>query len=216
MIATFLIETGLLLYGVWRYKLSETTRIVAMIFAALAAFQLAEFAVCRSLGDPLVWSRAGYVAIALLPPLGMHLIYAVAGAKRRMLLLPAYASAALFVGFFAFVGHSLEGHACLGNYVIFQVARGSGALFAGYYYGWLVAGILLARHFANHTANVRMRRALTGVATGYVAFIVPTIAANLINPETIAAIPSIMCGFAVLLALILGFWVLPNAAKRRV
>ncbi|GEM_PF-4205541 len=42
------------------------------------------------------------------------------------------------------------------------------------------------------------------------AFIVPTTAVNLINPATLAGIPSIMCGFAVLLAIILAGEVLPS------
>ena len=52
--------------------------------------------------------------------------------------------------------------------------------------------------------------ALRALALGYLAFIVPTTAANLINPATLAGIPSIMCGFAVLLAIILAGEVLPS------
>jgi len=50
---------------------------------------------------------------------------------------------------------------------------------------------------------------------GYSIFIIPATTVNLVNPATISGIPSIMCGFAVLLALALGFAVLPVAAKRR-
>lgn len=52
--------------------------------------------------------------------------------------------------------------------------------------------------------------ALRALALGYLAFIVPTTAVNLINPATLAGIPSIMCGFAVLLAIILAGEVLPS------
>jgi hypothetical protein len=52
--------------------------------------------------------------------------------------------------------------------------------------------------------------ALKFLAIGYLAFIVPTTAANLIDPTTLAGIPSIMCGFAVILALVLVLGVLPK------
>jgi hypothetical protein len=41
-------------------------------------------------------------------------------------------------------------------------------------------------------------------------FILPTTAANIVDPSTIAGIPSIMCGFAVILAIILTGFVIPR------
>jgi hypothetical protein len=44
---------------------------------------------------------------------------------------------------------------------------------------------------------------------------VPTTLVNLIDQNTIAGIPSIMCGFAVFLALALVFWVMPRGGQKR-
>jgi hypothetical protein len=44
----------------------------------------------------------------------------------------------------------------------------------------------------------------------YLSLLVPTTTVNLINPETVRGIPSIMCGFAVIFALILGLYILPR------
>jgi len=216
MIATFCIEIGLAIYTMWRYRQSLVTRLIVLLFVFLAMFQLAEFMVCRgATGNTLIWSQIGYVAITLLPPLGIHLVYAIAGVKKRPLLIPAYIAAAGFMAFFAFVGNAIDGHACLGNYVIFQVAPGSGRLYGAYYYGLLLVTLGLGYYFRNQTKDRHQRRAFTGVMVGYLAFIIPTATANQLSPETIQAIPSVMCGFAILLALILAFVVLPVVAKER-
>lgn len=54
------------------------------------------------------------------------------------------------------------------------------------------------------------------MSLGYMAFILPTAFFNIIKPETVSAIPSIMCGFAVLLAFTLTLRVMPNAAEAKI
>jgi hypothetical protein len=56
---------------------------------------------------------------------------------------------------------------------------------------------------------------LAGLMFGYSIFIIPTTVVHLLHPETLLGLPSIMCGFAILLALTLGCIVIPNAAERR-
>ncbi len=216
MIATFVIEICLALYTIWRYKLTTIARLAVLLFVALGTFQLAEYMVCRGIGgDPLAWSRIGYVAITLLPPVGIHLITVIAGDKRRWLIWPGYIAAAGFVAFFSLIGRAIDGHVCLGNYVIFQVAPGSGWLFGLYYYGFLIMTLLLGWRYTHRTKDQKVRRALEGVMLGYTIFIIPATTVNLVDPVTIVGIPSIMCGFAVLLALALAFIALPAVGKRR-
>jgi len=50
---------------------------------------------------------------------------------------------------------------------------------------------------------------------GYVVFIAPTTLVNIIDPSTITGIPSIMCGFAVLMAVALAGKVLPEYTKQK-
>lgn len=203
MLATFGIEIIFALYVLLRYKLDTTGRLVVALLAALAAFQLAEFNVCAGGWiDPDLASRLGYVVITLLPPIGLHLVYALAATQKRPLLLPAYVSAAAFAVFFLLAGNALTGNSCQGNYVIFQMTAWSVWLYGLYYYGWLFASMALCYRLARGRAK-HTQKALYWFAIGYLAFIVPTTIANLIEIETLYAIPSIMCGFAVLLAIIL-------------
>lgn len=216
MLTTFAVESVLLLCVLWRYKLNAVTRLVALLLCFLAAFQLAEFMVCE--GDPsraLMWSRIGFVAITSLPPLGIHLAYALVKAKRRPLLWLAYGTAAAFAFFFGFMGSSLNGYVCSGNYIIFHVAADADLLYAAYYYGLLAVGVWLTLRLHGEQKDRRVRRALLGLMLGYLAFIVPTATVNLLNPTTTEAIPSIMCGFSAILALILVTVIVPASGRRK-
>jgi hypothetical protein len=216
MIATFTIEIILAIYVIFRYKMNEVGRLAVAMLVSLATFQLAEYMVCGSItADSMLWSRIGYVAITTLPPLGLHLTYVLAGAKKRPLLIPAYVTGAGFTAFFILAPSAFSGHACLGNYVIFQVAKGMGALFGAYYYLWLAVTLLLGWRFMKQVEHAKQRRAIGGLMAGYAIFIIPAVAADLLSPGVIHGMPSIMCGFAVILALILVFVVLPNGAQKK-
>ncbi len=211
MMATFIIEVVFAIYIIYRYKLTPITRLAVGILLGLAVFQLAEYNVCEGAWgvDSLTWARVGHVAITLLPPLGFHLATRLAGQKQPWLVGSAYAAAAVFSAIFLFVGPGMQSQLCLGNYVIFKIAPWAVIPYAMYYYGLLMLGVAYAWQSAKNLTEVKRKRSLYALAVGYLAFIVPTTAANVIDPSTIAGIPSIMCGFAVILAVIIGTVVLP-------
>lgn len=216
MLATFLIEIILAVYTFVRYRLNIVGRLSVAMLVLLAVFQAAEYNVCGGqFIEPMWAARIGFVAITLLPPLGVHLAYAIVGSKKRPWLRPAYGAAAGFVLLFLFAGQSLAEHVCQGNYVIFSLVPGSEWLYTIYYYGLLAVTIWVCAKFIEVSKQQNIRRALGGLIIGYLAFIVPTTAANVIDAMTIEGIPSIMCGFAVLLALMLTCWILPYAGTKR-
>ncbi len=216
MIATFAIEIILAVHTLVRYKLSAVTRLAASMLICLAVFQLAEFNICEgALGlDSANWARLGFVAITLLPPMGIHLATKLAKDNQPVLVAGAYAVAVAFAGYFMFVAHGLTGPACMGNYVIFEIAQGAGGLYTMYYYALLIVAVAYARQMASRAQQAHKARALNALAIGYLAFMVPTTAINLVNPDMVSAMPSIMCGFAVILALVLAGEVLPQYHKR--
>lgn len=223
MLATFAIELVLAAYALWRYKLGPLARLVVISLLALGSFQLAEYHVCTG-GEGLNaadWSRAGFVAITLLPPLGLHILHVLARKKTGWLVPLAYATMAVFVGYFLLASEAFQGYACTGNYVIFQIGNGPAVAYGVYYYGWLLVAMLLGWRWANclktqEGKEPRKRlEAVRGLIIGYLVFLVPTALANSVNPETRRGIPSVMCGFAVLFALILTIYILPRLARRR-
>jgi hypothetical protein len=216
MIATFIIETTLFIYTLTRYKLNTLSRLVAMIVGLLAIFQLAEYHVCEYSGtaSAATWARIGYVAITLIPALAIHLIRTIAHRGWRPLVGLAYASAGFFVLFFGFNKSAFASHICAGNYVIFQLEPRAGGIYFSYYYFWLLIGIALAL-FLSVKGSQKTREALVLQVVGYLTFLLPTAIVNTLNPKTISGIPSIMCGFAVLYALILVFGIVPRTLTRK-
>ena len=216
MLATFAIEICLAMYVFWRYELTRVNRLAIALFVFLAIFQLAEYMVCGGLGMTAnTWARIGYVSITILPPLGVHLAFALAGKRNRLLTSGVYLVGVAFMGYFLLATNVFTGSECLGNYVIFQLGTTASHLYSIYYYGLLLFAIGLCWRFANKATSGR-KKALQTFIAGYVLFMLPTTIVNTVSPATIAGIPSIMCGFAVLLALVVAFWVLPLAGKTRV
>jgi hypothetical protein len=212
MLATFFIEVFCAVYVIAKYRLTAVTRIAAALLIGLAVFQLAEFNVCvGAFGvDSLTWARIGYVAITALPPLGIHLMLTIAGVKNPWLVATGYISGLVFACIFLFVGQGMGAQQCLGNYVIFSIAPWSVIPYFIYYYGWLLVAVGYSLYLGSRLKKRNQKIALYCLAVGYAAFIVPTTAVNIMDPSTIAGIPSIMCGFAVILAIILTGFVIPR------
>lgn len=208
MLATFLIEFSLAFYVIWRYKLNTISRLVTTMLLLLGTFQLAEYMICGGLGlNHIEWARLGYISITFMPAVGLHLVMTIAKYKSPLLLAAAYASATAYALYFATAGSAIMGSVCTANYAVFKVNDVGSYIFAIYYYGWL----LLAAGLAAYLARKKSKNAATlrWMVAGYAVFIVPTTFANIVDPSTIAGIPSIMCGFAILLAIILVWRVLP-------
>lgn len=215
MIATCIIETSLLVYTLVRYKMSTLTRLAVATLGLLALFQLSEFTVCGATHwSAAFWSRVGYIAITLLPPVGMHLIKTISGRGPRWLVQLGYVSGIFFAAVFGLSSTAFQSHVCAGNYAIFQLAHPIGGFFFAYYYGWLILGIMQSLYFCM-TATINIRKALIYQVFGYLSFLLPTGIVNAMNPQTIAGIPSVMCGFAVIYAIVLSFGIVPLTLAKR-
>lgn len=217
MIATFFIEIGLAAWTLWRYRHTMLVKLVAVILLFLAVFQLAEFTICENMFglDGITWARIGYVAITALPALGIHALTYIAKRPAKWLVRVSYTAMALFMVYFGFVGHGITATTCGGNYVIFETNAAATMWYAYYYYGLEFIAMLAAVYFATKSDDKRTKQALYGLTGAYLTLIVPVATVNLINRELIHAIPSIMCGFAVFLALIIALYVLPRSAEVR-
>jgi hypothetical protein len=214
MLATFAIEIGYLLYVIIRYKMNALNRLVSALLLCLATFQISEYFVCGADYSSSMWSRVGFVAITMLPPLGIHLIHTLAGKSWNNITGTAYGMAVVWVGVFAFFEHVFSGHQCLGNYVIFQVKPGLGGLYFAYYYLWLGVGTWLAYQYSK-TVKKKDGKSLYLLAVGYLTLLVPTTTVNLLNPEAQLGLPSVMCGFAIILATIVVFGIMPKSGEKR-
>lgn len=217
MIMTLVIEFGLALYVLLRYKLRKSTSIIILILILLGMFQLAEYQVCGG-NQALFWSKAGFVTITLLPALGVSLIHTVASKKLTQTYnLLAWLMATFFVVVILITPIRELSPVCNGNYVIFKYAHPNNfsiIAYTAYYYGLLLSGIYAAYIWAKAIKSNR-RRALYLIITSYLVFIIPTFIINVVLPYTVMAIPSILCGFAVFAALLFALAVNPQVGKKR-
>lgn len=215
MLATFAIEIIFAAYILWRYKFTPITRLIVLLLTFLAVFQGTEFLLCGGMAlSGGTWSRIGYAAITMLPPLGIHLAYLLADKKPGPVVAFAYITCAAFIAYFVFATQAISGHTCYANYVTFSTHDASVIPYAVYYYGWLFVGTFLTWKWAN-TLDKHRKAALYALMTGYLALLIPTTTVTLIWDETLAGIPSIMCGFAIILAGILTMKVAPESIKLR-
>lgn len=219
MLATFVIELVLAVWALWRYKHTAIVKVVVGILCCLAFFQMAEFNICavRFGMSSITWARLGYVAITALPVMGIHALMIMAGVARRFrwFIGLSYGVMLLFMVYFLFSSQGLTAAACGGNYVIFTTSVLGTSWYGLYYYGFEWLGLFMAVVLARRTVEVRTKQALYGFIASYLILFIPVGTANVINPKLVQAIPSIMCGFAVFLALTITLYVLPRVADKR-
>ncbi|MGH7237697.1 MAG: hypothetical protein ACREGF_04135, partial [Candidatus Saccharimonadales bacterium] len=190
MLATLIIETLLVLYTLWRYKLTVLTRLIVLTLVMLAIFQLSEYHVCTGYGLTAEdWSRLGFAAITTLPALGLHILHVLAAKPKRKLVVAAYLTMVGFIVYFLSYHAAFIGYRCTGNYVIFQIGDRPASVYGFYYYGWLFVGIglgaLWASQFIKRGKSVRSRlQMVRALIVGYLVFLVPTAVANTISPAT--------------------------------
>lgn len=214
MIATFLFEIAAMVYVLVRYKMNTTSRLVSALLLNLGLFQLAEFAVCTNNSLALLASRLGYVAITLLPPLGLHLVCTISMIKNKIWLYFSYLAAFLLSGYFLLAPNAFKSNECTGNYVIFQIGELQAVIYSFYYFGLIAATMMLALKYRKNSKG-RTRKALTWTLLAYLVFIIPVAIIIITHPDTREALPSILCGFAVFFAIILTFKISPIILKRK-
>ncbi len=210
ILATFALEFLLAVYAWWRYRLTAFGRLSSIFLLLLAGFQLSEYAICQG-ADPALWTRLGFVCTAFLPILGIDFVTRLRRMKYPMVWGYALASAFSVV---LLLSPGLFGAAeCTGRFVAFRTASaGFDALYATYYLAVLFLGIGLAwQGLAQPGAH---RRALIWILVGYAAFMLPTFAVYFLTAFGSPSVASVLCGFAVLMAIILVLRILPLAHRK--
>lgn len=212
MMGTFIIEAALALWVVARYRLDTFGRMATSILLLLATFQAVEYSICEISTDR-IFAVIGYIAITWLPAIALHL--AIKLSRGPFIgAVPGYLLAALWTGLFVLYPSIIQTVSCSGNYTVLSLTDPYAVLYGFYYYGLLVAGLVISI-FGRTKSPVDMRQARGWLALSYLLMMVPTYAVNTLNPETVRAIPSIMCGFAVTFAIILALRIMPLVGTKR-
>lgn len=210
MLITGLIEFGLFVWLLIKRNRNRALSLIIIILFCLAWFQFVEYYSC-------IWAvdtsaiMSGMVAITLLPALGFDLVGRIAGGVGGVRL-GYWIAGSVSLGFIGFP-QLFENAVCSGNYLIINVDEGIGHIFGGYYLLYLVWALIEGIKYSNRSIESNRRISMMWLMFGYVSFMLPMAIVYSVNPELVMAIPSVMCGFAIILALILGFKVAPALTK---
>jgi len=211
MVGTFSLEIILALYIMHRYGLKKLfNKLSVFLLFLLSIFQIAEFNICSG-SLPEVWGRIGFVATALMPPVGLHLVSLIT--KKHSHIPFAYLFGLVFAGFFAFTSGSISNAVCGGNYVIFSTTHSSFHILYGMYYALFLLWGLYTALTAHANLNEKEVSTLKWIALGYTSFMLPAALSYIIFPFSRDGFASILCGFAIFMALILAFAVVPRYSK---
>jgi len=217
MLSTFIIEIILAIYTFLKIKPSRLKNIGVATLVLLALFQLAEFFVCSTIGinGINIISRVGYISITLLLPLGLHLANEIGGRRKHWTIYLSYGIAVGFIAFFIIIPGSIKDSICTGNYVIFRMLGFSNIVYGTYYFGLLLAILITSVNLASRQKNKNKRSALHWLIAATLSFTLPVALIYFLAPSAGSAIPSVMCGFAIIYAIILALKILPLASKAK-
>lgn len=210
MLATMLIEVGLGIYTLLKYRHGVFAKVAALMLFLLGIFQLSEYQICSG-QNPEFWSHLGLIAITFLPIVGLQLVSMVS--KKRLLLTAGYAIAITFSLIFIFVPQSITEPFCGGNYIIFSGPAALSKFYAAYYGIFLVFAILESIIAMQENRNRRAHRVFRWFIIGYLSFMLPMGIVYAVYAPARIAVTSIMCGFAVILAFVIAFQIVPQYYK---
>ncbi|MEK7648396.1 MAG: hypothetical protein AAB400_00575 [Patescibacteria group bacterium] len=187
-----------------KYSKTPFGRIAAIALILLSVFQFAEYTICSS-GNSVVWNKIAYAAITLLPAIGIHLISYTTHPTYWIRI--AYPIAIIIATSIAIVPGAFTATYCTGRFVVFQLNDPLRIALGSYYTFFILLGIFqLTRALIKKVGD---REINLWLLLGYLSFTIPALIVYIITFSSRIAVPSIMCGFAVLLAGIIVFKILP-------
>jgi len=210
-LATFIVESLLAIYVFMKHRTSKVGRLAFASLIFLALFQLSEYLICAGRNE-LFWYLIGWLSITLLPPLGLHLVSVVTG--RNLFYRYFYFAGFVFMGIMIFYDGLLVSAYCAGNYVIFtSISPFLEELYKFYYYLGLILVVVGSVWPKGRGLLELEKKLLCYVVIGYLSFMVPTAIIIQLPSFGLHSLPSVLCGFAVIFAFILTFFIVPTGRK---
>lgn len=209
-LATAALEIGA---AVWALRGPGRRSIVipaSAILLLLAAYQVVEAVICTaSFTATSIFSflpRLAFIVVAWLPPTGLWLTAKLYPGKKRPL--QAYATAMYLVGAGLVLAIATDVRFVSATVceIVFARFTNPTPLYRAYglfYQSGLFAMLLISAYGVTIASDTRQRLLLGQVLLGSIAFIFPSLVTVAVVPVAERALPSIMCHFALLLALFL-------------
>ena len=198
-----IIVVGWALWGPGERGVVRTTGAILML---LAAYQLAEVAICSNVAAAGFLPRLAFVIVTWLPALGLLLIAQLRQPRSRIFGGSAYAMLAAAAGVVVWIvvdRSFASASVCNAVYARYTHAMPRFLVYSSFYWLGLAGMIGFSGYGAMTCRDLRRRQQLTQVFIGTTGFVGLSMLTSWFVPTARGALPSIMCHFALLFAVCL-------------
>ncbi len=181
-------------------------RTVSAILLLLAAYQIAEVAICANVTAAGFTPRLAFVIVTWLPALGLLLIAQLLRPRSRTFTVSAYAMLAAAAGIVVWIvvdRSFASASVCNAVYARYTHAIPRFLVYSSFYCLGLVGMIVFSGYGAMTCRDPRRQRQLAQVFLGTVTFVALAVLTSRFVPPARGALPSIMCHYALLFAVAL-------------
>lgn len=176
------------------------------ILVLLAGYQITEVAVCSNIAGAGFLPRLAFIIVTWLPALGLLLIAQLRRPRSWTSYTGAYGLLAAAAGIVAWIvidGSFATVSVCNAVFARYTHVIPRFLVYAWFYWLGLIGMAVFSGYGAMACQDERRKRQLTLLCGGTLAFTIPSIAVSWVVPTTRGALPSILCHFALLLAICL-------------
>jgi hypothetical protein len=205
-LATFFIEISFVCYIFMKYKPTLFSKLCIALLISLGVFQLAEYAICTTEYKD-IWVKIGYVSITLLPAIAIHIISTIVK-RHTFLTTSAYTISGLLIAAIIFIPEVALSATCMTTYVDIQSHWLYAILHRSYYVGFILIGLYtLWYSMRKHIGDKKEEQFMIAA---YAIFFIPSLVLFYFKVVVETALPSVMCGFAILTAFIFTLFLIPR------
>jgi len=176
---------------------------VGALFLLLAGYQFAEVAVCSN-PENLLLTRLAFFDITWLPPLGIWIVWVLSAPKIKALnAVPlVYFAAAAGLSFWIFSDAGcITKSVCQTVIARYQQSNPFETVFGLFFQSAMAILIFGAAAGMASAGDAVRRKHLANVQVGILGFVLPSLAVRILVQETQGMLPSVMCHFALVLAI---------------
>jgi len=199
-LSTFIIEFLLAVFFLWENPRDKLNRIIALISFLLGIYQLNEFLICVT--EINLFTKLAMSTTAILPALVISYALIIFRKKIKFYWLALiYTPAIFFILMFIISSHYKISAICSTVFIQYSGGGILGTFFGLYYFLYLFAAIILF-YFALSKIKSKHEKILSSLGMlGMLIFIVPTFTFLLLLPALKIKFASVLCEFALLLAI---------------
>jgi hypothetical protein len=204
--ATAAFEVAVAIWALSGPGRKDIVRISSAVLLLLAGYQMTEVLICTSDPSYGFLPRLAFIDVTWLPPFGLLLAARLFSPRSRFVTGTAYAMLAAAGGIMVWIAADpgfVTSSVCSTVFARYSHTLPRFLVYSSFYWLGLLGMVGFSAYGAKDAQDANARRLFSHLRTGSVGFIVPSLVVTWFVPTTQGALPSIMCHFALLLAIFL-------------